>query len=256
MGYGLFNALAATQLMADDAASGNFQTDLGAKPFVKEIRLDPATMIDFTATPNGTGALQVTICWTDPPGTAQTNGSLDPQDVRLVNDLDLRIYPPGAPLIKDGAATLRPWVLNPDLTNRTAAARGAAATRGDDTRNNVEQVVAYSPTANQVYRVRVDHKGTLQNSSPQWVSVVISGNAIPYVDFRVTAFQQTVPATSPPTYMIVFNSVPGGIYRLESSNDLVTWVTASGDIVARADQTTTTVQSGQSQQFYRFRRYY
>jgi hypothetical protein len=67
-----------------------------------------------------------------------------------------------------------PWILNPDLTNRTSAAHSAVATTGDDSRNNVEQVYIANPVTNGTYTVTVTHKGTLTNS--QWVSILISGN--------------------------------------------------------------------------------
>jgi hypothetical protein len=51
-----------------------------------------------------------------------------------------------------------PWILNPDLTNRTSAAHSAVATTGDDSRNNVEQVYIANPVTNGTYTVTVTHK--------------------------------------------------------------------------------------------------
>lgn len=248
-GYGLVNAPVMAQLVADDGNSGNFASDLGAKPFIKEMRLDPGTIVDFTATRVAAGVpLKITIAWNDLPGAAQTNNSLDPTARRLINDLDLRVYPPGAPLTKDAATTHRPWVLNP-----AAASRANAATTGDDITNNVEQIVINNPVAG-AYRIRVDHKGNLSGSTPQWVSMTLSGNTIPAVNFQVTTFQQ-VPANSG-NWLIAFSSVPGGIYRLEGSSNLVNWTTIGGDISARAENTTVSTTSTAPSAFFRFRRVY
>lgn len=248
-GYGLVNVPAMTQLVADDGNSGNFATDLGAKPFIKEMRLDPGTIVDFTATRAAAGVpLKITIAWNDLPGAAQTNNTLDPTAKRLVNDLDLRVYPPGAPLTKDAGTTHRPWVLNP-----AAASRANAATTGDDSTNNVEQIVIENPVDG-AYRIRVDHKGNLSGSTPQWVSMTLSGNTIPAVNFQITSFQQ-VPANSG-NWLIAFSSVPGGIYRLEGSSNLVNWTTIGGDISARAENTTVSTTSSAPAAFFRFRRVY
>jgi len=48
-------------------------------------------------------------------------------------------------------------------------------TTGDNIRDNVEQVYLASPT-NGNYQVTVTHKGTLQNTNAQWVSIVMTGN--------------------------------------------------------------------------------
>jgi len=92
---------------------------------------------------NGVGPIRVTICWTDPAGTAQ--GGLDNNTSNLVNDLDLRVAGPGG--------TTMPYTLNP-------ASPGTAAATGDNVRDNVEQVYIEAPTAG-TYVVTVNHKGTL-----------------------------------------------------------------------------------------------
>ena len=73
-------------------------------------------------------------------------------------------------------------MLNP--ANRTAA-----ATTGDNTRDNVEQVLLLNPVAGG-YTVRVTHKGTL--STPQAFGLVISGmNNTAQVVFRVDLGNRT-----------------------------------------------------------------
>ena len=101
--------------------------------------------------------VRATLVWSDPPA-APVAPSLDPPDLMLVNDLDLRI--------QDSTTTHMPWILNP-------AVPSASATRGDNFRDNVEQVLISSggPGA---YFVTVTHKGTLLNNDDQDYSLIIS----------------------------------------------------------------------------------
>jgi len=110
----------------------------------------------YTLNVNATGAepLKVTICWTDPAGTPVAN-SLNPPTKMLVNDLDLRV---------DG--TNYPWVL-------TRSNPSAAATTGDNSTDNVEQVYMATPTAGN-HSITVTHKGTLSGGS-QSFSIIVTG---------------------------------------------------------------------------------
>ena len=98
-----------------------------------------------------------TLVWADPPATPVAP-TLDPPDLMLVNDLDLRIT--------RGPETYFPWVLDP-------AAPAAAAGKGDNIRDNVEQV-EITDAVNGSYTVEVRHKGTLLNTANQDYSLVIS----------------------------------------------------------------------------------
>jgi hypothetical protein len=106
---------------------------------------------------DGTTTLTATVCWTDPPGPVID--ALDDRTPRLVHDLDLRI--------SDGVTTpTMPWVLdveNPELN----------ATRGDNTVDNVEQVVLGQPAAG-VYQVIVSTKGQLTQPRQDF-AIVITG---------------------------------------------------------------------------------
>ena len=155
-GWGLFNAKTAAQLFAGNAFSNGL-------PFIKEVRLFDGDYIEFPVTvTNGTSQLKATICWTDPPAQAAPN-ALNPTNLALINDLDLRVVYNGT--------TNFPWVLNP-------ASPSSAAATGDNFRDNVEQVAVPSPAAG-TYLVRVTHKRHILNaagaSSAQWVSIILSG---------------------------------------------------------------------------------
>ncbi|MBC7923958.1 MAG: S8 family serine peptidase [Ferruginibacter sp.] len=110
---------------------------------------------------SGNGPLVATLCWTDPEGAALTANpaNLNNRSPRLVNDLDVRV--------SEGANAVLPWVLNP-------AKPADAAARGDNLRDNVEQVVVENTVAGKTYTITVQHKGTLQRGS-QAYSLVVSG---------------------------------------------------------------------------------
>jgi trimeric autotransporter adhesin len=161
-GYGLMNTAGAAGLVANDATNG-------LRNFIKEVLLNNNQFIQFPLVSVGgtENPVKVTLVWTDPPGSANAETNLNNPAIKLVNDLDLRV-------VSSGGTTNFPYILNPDLTNRSASVRASAATTGDDDRNNVEQVFIANPATNGTYLVRVTHKGTLSNS--QWVSILISGN--------------------------------------------------------------------------------
>jgi hypothetical protein len=71
-------------------------------------------------------SVRLTMAWTDPAGTSP-EWDLDPPDLMLVNDLDLRLV-----RVPEGDV-FEPWVLNP-------AAPTAPALPGDNDRDNVEQI--------------------------------------------------------------------------------------------------------------------
>ena len=81
----------------------------------------------------------------------------------LVNDLDIRVS-------KDGN-TFFPWKLNPGSVS-------AAATKGDNTVDNVEKVEIGASAG--TYTITVSHKGSLTNGSQRFALIVSSGTpAIP-----------------------------------------------------------------------------
>jgi hypothetical protein len=127
---------------------------------IEELALNEGAPLELTYECDGTAPeLRATICWTDPPGTSPAP-ALDPPDIMLVNDLDLRVS-------KD-AATFEPWVLDP-------AQPMNPATKGDNVRDNVEQIVVETPEAGR-YVIRIDHKGTLRGGSQNF-SLIVSGAA-------------------------------------------------------------------------------
>lgn len=134
-------------------------TDKGGKSLLNENTLAQGQTQTTTVIASGNGTLVATIAWTDPQGAVSANGTLNDRTPKLVNDLDIRI--------SDGTTTYSPWVLN-------FAAPDAAATRGDNVRDNVEQVYIDNVIPGRTYTITVTHKGTLRNG-PQAYSMVVTG---------------------------------------------------------------------------------
>lgn len=230
-GYGLFDAVGAVNLMAADASTGG---GTGAKPYVKEVQLIQSQVVQFAVhATNPAVPLKVTIAWTDVPGPSQTLNTIDQTTKRLVNDLDLRVYPPGTNVYNANASTTaKPYVLNPDLAGKTSATRSGAATTGDDATNNLEQVVVNSPSTNGTYTVRVTNKGTLSGGNPQWVSIIISGSDVPAVNFTITSFVRQPDGS----FIIDWSAVVGGVYALQTASSILgPWIDASSEISANLE---------------------
>ncbi len=111
-------------------------------------------------TTDGSEPLKLTICWTDPPGKPVAP-ALDPTDLMLVNDLDIRL------IRKSDGVVLQPYILNP-------ANPSAAATTGDNFRDNVEQIFISAPQPG-AYKLVVSHKNELHEGKPQPYSLIVSG---------------------------------------------------------------------------------
>ena len=147
-GWGLLNTKSAAGLIS--GTGGDHQ--------VHESSLAEGAVHSYpvsVAQPNA--VIKATLVWADPPGTPPAP-SLDPPDLMLVNDLDLRL--------SRGGTQWFPWVLDPAIP-------AAAATTGDNFRDNVEQVQLMNADSCD-YTVEVRHKGNLLNNLAQDYSLLIS----------------------------------------------------------------------------------
>ncbi|MBA7614420.1 hypothetical protein ES703_21684 [subsurface metagenome] len=152
-GWGLMNAKAAADQISD-------HYDFPDANRIAEALLDDINTVQTYTFEFGTGGpIKATLCWTDPPAAAVAE--LDDPSPRLINDLDLRIIDP------NGSVTYYPFVLNPTSPI-------GPATTGDNTLDNVEQVVISSPNIPGNYTVQVSYKETLTNEQ-QYYSLIVSG---------------------------------------------------------------------------------
>ncbi len=152
-GWGLMNTNAAIDLIAADGAT---------RDRIGEGRLVPGASDSWAYAHDEAGPITVTLVWTDLPGTPAP-WSLDPPDLKLIHDLDLRLEGVTVP------GVYYPYVLDP-------ANPLAPATTGDNFRDNVEKIHVESAPAGE-YWVTVGHKGVL--ACPQAYALVQSGLRAP-----------------------------------------------------------------------------
>jgi hypothetical protein len=205
------------------------------RTYLKEILLANGQEANFTIRTAGGGPVNVTAAWTDPAGTPVAV-ALDPTTANLVNNLDLRVQR----LDANGnvTATYFPWTLNP-------ANPGAAAVRTvTNNRDNVEQVVTVTAASNQIWRVTVKAAtgATIFGDDgvtpgTQAVSLALTGITNRNIPFTITS-QSYAFGGGNVTATLTWGSHAGNYHVIESSTDLVNWVTSSGVFNARADSTT------------------
>ncbi len=151
-GWGLMNTEKAVNVIST----------LGDGHDIIEDELPYLDSLEYEFTSLGADPFRATLSWSDPPGTPVA-ASLDPGDIMLVHDLDLRVVDP------NGQVHF-PFKLNKyDPTQ--------AAFTGDNIVDNVEQVFIDLTTSG-TYTVRVKHKGIMQTN--QLFGLIISyGTSIP-----------------------------------------------------------------------------
>ncbi|WP_373512144.1 S8 family serine peptidase [Persicitalea sp.] len=114
---------------------------------------------------SGDRPLVITICWTDPEAvpTPVSSRNLNNPTPKLVNDLDA--------MLTEGFNRYEPWVLDP-------AAPAEKAKRGDNFRDNVEQIFVAQPLKGRTYSLTVSHKNILKNGRQPY-ALVVSGQEQP-----------------------------------------------------------------------------
>ena len=147
-GWGLVNAEKAAKVILGDGTTHRIIQD----------ELNQAATKTLNLISSGSGPLIATICWTDPAGAA--GNSNDDPTPKLVNDLDLRI--------SDGTQTYKPWILNPFQP-------GSTATTGDNTLDNVEQIIIPNAIPGKTYTLTINHKGPTLSGTKQAYSLILSG---------------------------------------------------------------------------------
>ena len=181
-GWGLLNTRSASEVI-----SGNG----GDHQIVEGTLANGATDIVTFAVTEAEARLRATLVWHDPPGTPVPL-SIDPPDLMLVNDLDLRVT--------RGGSTWFPWILDP-------ANPSTAATTGDNVRDNVEQVVIDAATSGN-YDIEISHKGALSGGGPQAYSLIISQEPPPPTGSNLPINETFSGAFPPPGWTVV---TPQGI---------------------------------------------
>jgi len=147
-GWGLANAERSAEVISDN----------GNGHHLLELKMDEGGFFQFVGTAIPGERVVATICWTDKEGSVLPGQVEDQDDPRLVNDLDLRV-------VDESNEAHLPWILDHHDFS-------AAATKGDNYRDNVEKVEI--DEASGTYKFRVSHKGNLANSE-QYFTLIVSG---------------------------------------------------------------------------------
>ncbi len=153
-GWGLLNTKAAAEIIL---------AENGSSDVIRENNLPNGASYEYEFVSDGVTPIRVSIAWTDPSGNPAP-ASLNPTNLMLINDLDLRIT-------DEEGITYYPYTLNPAIGPGSAAANDA-----DNFRDNVEQIFIAAPKA-QKYKVKITHKGSLANSSQDYSLVMKAGTA-------------------------------------------------------------------------------
>ena len=159
-GWGLVDAKKAARVLVNQLTEDAvFEKDTlqSGIAFTKEIKA------------TATEPLKVSISWIDPAITPFTD-DIDMQQnhtSRIVNDLDLRV------INISTNEVYFPWKLDVNDPN-------ANATKGDNTVDNVEQVVVDNPIADGIYKIEITNKNPLVdqdgNAANQDFALVVTGN--------------------------------------------------------------------------------
>ena len=153
-GWGLLNTKAAAEIIL---------AENGSSEVIRENNLSNGSAYEYEFVSDGITPIRVSIAWTDPSGNPAP-ASLNPTNLMLVNDLDMRIT-------DEEEITYFPFTLNPAIGPGSAAGNNA-----DNFRDNVEQILIAAPKA-QKYKVKITHKGSLVNNSQDYSLVMKAGTA-------------------------------------------------------------------------------
>jgi subtilisin family serine protease len=148
-------------LLAVDKAANLITRSDGDTYIIDELNLAEDDSIVVRVNSDGLEPLIATICWTDVPGNPAPI-SLDPTNLMLVNDLDMRIY-------DEENNIYRPWILDPDNPDN-------GAVFGDNFRDNVEKIEIEEPVAGQ-YTIVIKHKNRLRNGNQDF-SLIVSTSSL------------------------------------------------------------------------------
>ncbi|MFC2101939.1 S8 family serine peptidase [Bacteroidota bacterium] len=164
--------------------------------------------LDLDAT--GTEPLVATLSWTDPAGTPPPV-SLNPPNLMLVNDLDMRI---------DGDS-YKPYILDP-------ANIPAAATTGDNFRDNVEKIYIQNPAPGN-HTLTITHKNSLAGGSQNF-SLIVTGLSSNFFQGTISASQTICSGTTP---VQLTGTPPTGAlvpytYQWQSSPDNINFTNIGG----------------------------
>ena len=203
-GWGVLNNQLAAEAIK---VSNSTKNSITSKHIIEENTLTSAQPFTQTFTATASGTLKATISWTDPAGPVTTVDSKHKPVTELVNDLDLRI-------LKNGV-TYYPWVLNPYIP-------AAAATKGDNVLDNVEQVVVDGIKKGDTYTIQVSNKGTLYGGS-QAYSLLLSQPGDTALPLKLISFKASLVNNTVQLQWVTANELNTQSFTVQTSTDGSTW---------------------------------
>jgi hypothetical protein len=237
-GWGLMNSRKAANVITS--------RDTGSHRIIESVLNNAAS---YSTTIKANGPLTVTLSWTDPKGNVILN-SLNNPSLKLVHDLDVKVV--------TSSGTHLPWILDP-------ANPSAAATRGDNFRDNVEKIFVPNPPAGENITITVTHKGTLLRGS-QAFSLIISGIASRDHDMTITEIVSPKPnncennaqyvtirlknlGTQPKTNLPVFLTIKEGSTVIQNFTSVYTGSITLGNTADFTFQTPVNLVAGSTYNF-------
>ena len=218
VGYGWFKATECLRLVEEDAEYSFGAPNSGARHSrIMEVTVRDGETVEIEIEVVESRP-EVVVCWTDPPGPASAP-TLNPNTKRLVNDIDAKVER------VSGGLSFRPWALSGSTFDATAS-NGSFV---DNDRDNVEVILIPQQPGTEpgsILKVILTAEGLLEGGE-QRVSLVLDGARIIQTGFAVHALVLDGADTT-----LAWTSVPGRVYRVETSPDLETWTPLFGDIIA------------------------
>ena len=147
-GWGVLDVEAAARFLIQEDGVNNV---------LEELVLTNGISFEKMLSPQANQKIAATIVWNDPAAISPPS-VLDPQQLMLVNDLDIK-------LVAENGSEYYPWLLDP-------ATPSAQAIKGNNYRDNVEKLEFNLPEA-KPYRLIVNHKGQLSGGQ-QSFSLILS----------------------------------------------------------------------------------
>ncbi len=146
-GWGLLDAEAAAKLLVNQD---------GINTIVREDKLINNINYELTLNPKANQKMTATLVWND-PAAEPLDQILDPTQLMLVNDLDMR-------LVAENGSLYYPWLLDPSTPS-------VQAIKGDNYRDNVEKLEFNLPEA-KPYKLVISHKGELKDGSQDFSLII------------------------------------------------------------------------------------
>ncbi len=152
-GWGLINAERAAEVITND----------GNTSLILEYPLQDGENVEITGTAIPGEPLVASITWLDKQGNITGGQIEDDETSMLINDLDLRVF-------DENDDMHMPWII--EFDHADPASYATPATRGDNTKDNIEKIEIDDATGE--YTIVVSHKGNLDGGE-QMVSIILSG---------------------------------------------------------------------------------